>query len=201
MLFVAMTDAAGETLEGLLARLQFHETQRLAYRETRHMQLLSEPWQATGDLYIAAHRLVIVQQDPRRTVTEITAARLRHIDVENDNVTRLPLKQPFGVPGLEPFLLLLFGNDGAGQLERAYQPDLHQDKGRWALYLQPVASADEQPAAMTLSGATGLQPDTLVLEFADGDITEWHFTPVSSGSEADAALAAVHTASDSGPDE
>ena len=196
---VASADA--ETVENLLTRLQFHETQRLAYRETRHMQLLSEPWQATGDLFIAPDRLVIVQRDPRRAVTEITATHLQHSDAHNDTVTRLALKQAFAVPVLKPFLLLLYGADGAGQLQREYRTEMQQTPKRWTLRLLPVAPADDQPSAMTLSGAAGLQPDSLMLEFADGDYTEWLFTPVSRGSEADAALDAMHVPADSVADE
>ena len=197
----SVASADDETIENLLTRLQIHAPQQLAYRETRHMQLLSEPWQATGELYITPDRLVIVQQEPQRSVTEITATHLQHSDAHNDTVTRLALKQAFAVPVLKPFLLLLYGADGAGQLQREYRPDLQQTPKRWTLRLLPVAPADDQPSAMTLSGAAGLQPDSLMLEFADGDYTEWQFTPVSSGSEADAALDAMHVPADSGADE
>jgi hypothetical protein len=197
----SMASADDETLEGLLARLQFHETQRFVYRETRHMQLLSEPWQATGELFIAPQRLVIVQRYPQRSLTEITATHLQHSDAQNETVTRLALKQAFAVPVLKPFLLLLYAADGAGQLQREYRPDLQQTPERWTLHLLAVAHADDQPSALTLSGAAGRQPDSLVLEFADGDFTEWQFTPLASGSAADAALAAVPAPANTWPDE
>lgn len=201
LLGLSEASADEETLEGLLTRLQFHETQRLAYRETRHMQLLSEPWQATGELFITPDSLVIVQRVPQRSLTEITATHLQHSDAHNEIVTRLALKQAFAVPVLKPFLLLLYADDAAGQLQREFRPDLQQTPQRWTLRLLAVAPADDQPAAMTLSGAAGLQPDSLMLEFADGDVTEWQFTPLSSGSEADAALGAMHAPANTGPDE
>ena len=197
----SLVHAADETLDTLLTRLQIHKTQQLAYRETRHMQLLSEPWQASGELFIASHRLVIAQREPQRSLTEITATHLQHINAQNEIVTRLVLKQPFAVPVLKPFLMLLYGSGGVGQLQRVYRPELLQDRTRWTLRLAAVAPADDQPSAMTLSGAAGRQPDSLVLEFADGDFTEWQFTPLASGSEADAALAAVRAPQDTWPDE
>jgi hypothetical protein len=78
---------------------------------------------------------------------------------------------------------------------------LQQTPERWTLHLLAVAPADDQPSALTLSGAAGRQPDSLVLEFADGDFTEWQFTPLASGSAADAALAAVRAPQDTWPDE
>ena len=201
VLFSSAGHAANETLETLLTRLQFQQTQRIAYRETRHMQLLSEPWQATGDLYIALDRLVILQQEPQRTLTVITATHLQHSSAQHDNITRLALQQPFDVPVLKPFLLLLYDSDAAGQLERAYRTELRHTGGRWQLQLLPVEPAEDQPSAMTLSGASGLQPDTLLLQFADGDFTEWRFTAVSTGGEAEAALEALLATDAAGFDE
>ena len=71
---------AQDTLSNVLERIHVQETRQFSYRETRTLQLLAEPWQASGDLYTSPQQMVIAQQTPTPVFTVISADRMQHID-------------------------------------------------------------------------------------------------------------------------
>jgi hypothetical protein len=177
--------AAQETLHSVLERIRIQEPRHFSYREIRTLQLLAEPWQATGDMYISPQQMIIAQQSPTRVFTVISADRMQHIDTEHNINRSLKLEQPFAVPGMEPFMHLLFGTTttDTGQ-EQAYVISLDTAGQRWLLQLTPQRDVVDKIIRMQLSGNTGHGPDQLVLEHADGDRTEWQLSLLSQGKAA-----------------
>jgi hypothetical protein len=176
--------AAQDTLGSVLERLRVQETRHFSYRETRYLQLLAEPWQATGDMYISPQQMVIAQQSPTPLFTIISADRMQHINAEQDIDRSLKLERPFAVPGMEPFLQLLYGTTGDTEQGQDYEISLNTAGQRWLLQLTPLQDAADEIIRMQLSGNTGHGPDQLVLEHADGDRTEWQLSLVSQGEAA-----------------
>jgi hypothetical protein len=173
--------AAQDTLGSVLERLRVQETRHFSYRETRYLQLLAEPWQATGDMYISPQQMVIAQQSPTPLFTIISADRMQHINAEQDIDRSLKLERPFAVPGMEPFLQLLYGTTGDTEQGQDYEISLNTAGQRWLLQLTPLQDAADEIIRMQLSGNTGHGPDQLVLEHADGDRTEWQLSLLSQG--------------------
>ena len=173
--------AAQDTLGSVLERLRVQETRHFSYRETRYLQLLAEPWQATGDMYISPQQMVIAQQSPTLVFTVISADRMQHINAEQDIDRSLKLERPFAVPGMEPFLQLLYGTTGDTEQGQDYEISLNTAGQRWLLQLTPLHDAADEIISMQLSGNTGHGPDQLVLEHADGDRTEWQLSLLSQG--------------------
>lgn len=173
--------AAQDTLGSVLERLRVQETRHFSYRETRYLQLLAEPWQATGDMYISPQQMVIAQQSPTPLFTIISADRMQHINAEQDIDRSLKLERPFAVPGMEPFLQLLYGTTGDTEQGQDYEISLNTAGQRWLLQLTPQQDAADEIIRMQLSGNTGHGPDQLVLEHADGDRTEWQLSLLSQG--------------------
>jgi hypothetical protein len=173
--------AAQDTLGSVLERLRVQETRHFSYRETRYLQLLAEPWQATGDMYISPQQMVIAQLSPTPLFTIISADRMQHINAEQDIDRSLKLERPFAVPGMEPFLQLLYGTTGDTEQGQDYEISLNTAGQRWLLQLTPLQDAADEIIRMQLSGNTGHGPDQLVLEHADGDRTEWQLSLLSQG--------------------
>jgi hypothetical protein len=173
--------AAQDTLGSVLERLRVQETRHFSYRETRYLQLLAEPWQATGDMYISPQQMVIAQLSPTPLFTIISADRMQHINAEQDIDRSLKLERPFAVPGMEPFLQLLYGTTTHNGQEQAYAISLDTTGQRWLLQLTPQQDAADEIIRMQLSGNTGHGPDQLVLEHAGGDRTEWQLSLLSQG--------------------
>ena len=176
--------AAQDTLGSVLERLRVQETRHFSYRETRYLQLLAEPWQATGDMYISPQQMVIAQQSPTPLFTVISADQMQHINAEQDIDRSLKLERPFAVPGMEPFLQLLYGTTGDTEQGQDYEISLNTAGRRWFLQLASQQNAADGIIRMQLSGDSGHGPDRLRLEHADGDRTEWQLSLLSQGEAA-----------------
>jgi hypothetical protein len=152
------------------------------------MALLAEPWQATGNLYTSPQQMVIAQQTPTPALTLISSDRMQHIDAAQNLNRSLKLEQPFAVPGMEPFMLLLYGTNGHTELEQDYVLGFNSTGQHWSLQLAPRQQGENRIIRMQLSGDSEHGPDSLVLEHADGDRTEWQLSLVSQGETAGRAL-------------
>ena len=175
---------AEDTLGTVLEHIRVQETRHFSYRETRTLQLLAEPWTATGEMYTSPQQMVIAQQTPTLVFTVISADRMQHIDTGRDINRSLELEQPFAVPGMEPFMLLLYGATGRTELEQDYVISFDSTGLRWSLQLAPRQQRKDRITRMQLSGDSGHRPDQLVLEHADGDRTEWQLSLLSQGETA-----------------
>ena len=181
---IPLQAAAQDTLTNVLERIRVQETRHFSYRETRTLQLLAEPWQASGDMYTSLQQMVIAQQAPTLVLTVISADRMQHIDAAQDIYRSLKLEQPFAVPGMGPFMLLLYGMTGRTELEQNYVISFDSTGQRWSLQLAPRQPVEDGIIRMQLSGDSDHGPDRLVLEQADGDHTEWQLSLLSQGETA-----------------
>ena len=179
---------AQDTLDTVLEHIRVQQTRHFSYRETRYLALLVEPWQASGDLYTSTQQMVIAQQSPQPVMTLISAERMQHIDAGQDINRSLTLEQPFAVPGMEPFMRLLYGTSSQAELEQDYAISLDSSGQRWSLQLAPRRHTEDGIIRMQLSGDSGHGPDRLVLEHADGDRTEWQLSLLSQGTAAEREL-------------
>ena len=179
---------AQDTLTSVLERIHVQETRHFSYRETRTLQLLAEPWQASGDLYTSPQQMVIAQQTPTPVFTVISAGRMQHIDTGQDINRSLTLEQPFAVPGMKPFMLLLYGATGLTELEQDYVISFDNSEQRWSLQLAPRQQPKDGIIRMQLSGNNDHGPERLVLEQTDGDQTEWQLSLLTQGEAAEREL-------------
>ena len=179
---------AQDTLTSVLERIHVQETRHFSYRETRTLQLLAEPWQASGDLYTSPQQMVIAQQTPTPVFTVISAGRMQHIDTGQDIKRSLTLEQPFAVPGMKPFMLLLYGATGLTELEQDYVISFDNSEQRWSLQLAPRQQPKDGIIRMQLSGNNDHGPERLVLEQTDGDQTEWQLSLLTQGEAAEREL-------------
>ena len=64
MALALVSATAEDGFDDVLARIHITQTLHLEYKETRHLELITAPWQATGDLYISRRQMVIAQKTP-----------------------------------------------------------------------------------------------------------------------------------------
>jgi len=181
---------AGEqdALEDILKRIQVQETLQLEYQETRHMELLNRPRQSNGQMFLSAEKMVIAQHSPKLQTTVISKNKVLHIDPARNIRRDRKLKKPFAIPGMGPFLQLFYGQSNLAELEQQFSLKLVQDGSLWQLNLFPKITAMSRIRTAKLSGNPGEGPNRLVLEFADGDQTEWRLSPLARGPDARKAM-------------
>lgn len=183
MLTSPVLAGAEETIDSVLNRMQFKESQYFHYQETRQLALLNRPWIATGDMFIIPEGMVMAQRSPASILTQITANKLEYFDAERDVRRSMHLQQPFAVPGMAPFLQILYRGRQHSGLEEQYKTDFSLKQDRWVLVLTPKQADKSKIKAMTLAGSKGKGPDRMKLEYTDGDQTEWSLSLVSHGHE------------------
>ena len=177
-----------ESIEDILKRIQVQETLQLEYQETRHMELLSRPRQSNGQMFLSAEQMVIAQHSPKQQTTVISKNKVVHIDPARNIRRDRKLKKPFAIPGMGPFLQLFYGQSNLAELEHQFNIKLLQDSALWQLNLSPKITAMSRIRTAKLSGNPGEGPNQLVLEFADGDQTEWRLSPLARGPGARKAM-------------
>ncbi len=173
-----------DTFVSILERIKFKESQHFQYQETRYLALLTRPWTANGDMFITPDGLVMVQHEPTSILTTITEKKLEYFDRERDVRRTIRLKQPFSVPGMAPFLQLLYRSKQQGSLDEQYNTSFNLKQERWILALRPSQTNKNKIKSMTLSGSQGKGPDLLKLEYTDGDETEWRLSLIAHGHDA-----------------
>lgn len=175
---------AQDTLDDVLQRVRIQDNLHFSYRETRHLQLMLEPWLATGDMHLSPRQMVIAQHKPTTVTTVITRDQLTHDDSEKALHRTLMLEQPFAVPGMEPFMQLLYGTAGFSELEGDYVISFSATTDRWQLNLEPRGHIKQDIVRMQLSGDSDRGADHLMLLYKDTDRTEWQLSLVSQGKDA-----------------
>jgi len=180
--------ASPDTLGDVLERMRVKETRQYRYLETRVVRMLVEPWKATGEMFISPHHLVISQQFPKSTTTAISENMMLYIDNDQEIHRSLKLERPFAVPGMEPLMQLLFVSGGIADLEEEYKVDFDAEAQRWRLQLASRTYDEHDIALFQVSGKTGQGPEVLLLEYADGDRSEWKLSVHSRGAAAEQEL-------------
>ncbi len=179
---------AEDTLISILKRLKVQQTEHFSFHETRLIQLLAEPWRATGDMFMSPQQMVIAQHTPTSAITVISENSLLHVSAEEDIYNSLKLEKPFAVPGMEPLMQVLYGTGESTGLQQNYSLDLDVTAQRWVLQLKPRHQDKHTIISLRLSGTNNHGPDQLILEQADGDSTAWQLTRLSQGLPADHRL-------------
>jgi len=172
--------SASEQLSALLQRLQIDEVQHFQYREKKRLSLLSHPWIATGDLFLAPGEVLLSQLRPRETRTLITKTRLQHFDLEGGRHYSRVLSDTTRAQGLGALLPLLAADEQPAKITEQYDAELRHRDSRWLLILKPTPPSGEVQD-IRLSGEPRRPADRIVLEFRGGDSIEWRLTPQAIG--------------------
>ncbi|MDD5276952.1 MAG: outer membrane lipoprotein carrier protein LolA [Methylovulum sp.] len=182
-------EAYAETpLSALMRSMKSDAAVRMAYQETRTLELMDKPWKGSGYLYSLPPDLMIKEQvQPERVLMAIKgdkmfyfepANKVRHqVEIAEDN----PLSLNVGV-----FKSLI--NADEALLHRLYQVEFHARTKDWAMILTPKQDT-RSGFSILISGLAQQQADTLKVKQADGDFSEFTM-------QKDAAGAEVKTAAD-----
>ena len=188
MALALVSATAEDGFDDVLTRIHITQTLHLKYKETRHLELITAPWQATGDLYISRQQMVIAQKTPNSATTIITATRLQHYNEARRIDRSINLEQPFAVPGMEPLMQLLFQSLNSDALQQTHSITMKNKARRWSLELKPRHRTQIEIDRIQLSGLDSEWPDRLVFFYEDGDRTNWEMLLISRGATADDEL-------------
>ncbi len=190
-LFAPSAAAAGETLDSVLARAAAQRRVVVDYREVRHMQLLTKPWQASGRMYIDADRFVMAQHQPYRQLL-VTRKSMYWLYIPGKYFRRAGMVSDrlatadFGV-----FRAIMRG-DRQG-LTRRFDVRFSVDGREWRIALRPKRADGAHYRHIVVKGHIGQAADAVRIEMSDGDATDWFFTPRRYTAKTAARLKALVT--------
>lgn len=185
-LFVSLPILAEETLSAVLTRLKVTRSNEYSYIETREIQLLSEPWQGEGRMFLSPEKMLIEQRVPKQSIVLLEGESMLYVEPKSKIRFLKKLEGAYALPGLGGFLQLLYGNYTPQTLQAEFSTVFSQQENRWQIVLSP--RTEDVVQQMTMSGKVGNGANELVIKFIDGDVTHWKMNLESSGTQAKLAL-------------
>ncbi len=163
---------AEDTLASVMQRMQPKTAVQIAYQETRYLELLQEPWKATGFLYaLAPDILVKEQQIPVREIMGASNGKLFYYDPINDVRHRgtMESNDPLSL-NIAAFKALVTGNRQL--LEKMYQIDFYTDPSQWTLALTGHGNKNTT-VKIIVTGPIGQAANKIVVHQPDGDRSDF----------------------------
>ncbi|MGR9036103.1 MAG: hypothetical protein ACU83O_05890, partial [Gammaproteobacteria bacterium] len=160
---------------------------RIAYRETRTLELMERPWQGRGYMYSLPPDLMIKEQlQPERLLMAVKGDQMFYFDPVND-------VRHQGVMGEDNPLSLNIGvfraliNADEALLHRLYWVDFSSSAQRWSMTLKPKQDSN-YGFSIIISGLAQKQPDTIKVKQPDGDLSELSLQPDTNGHDVEATV-------------
>ncbi|MGR9115352.1 MAG: LolA family protein [Gammaproteobacteria bacterium] len=184
---VADVGYAEDTLSSLMQRMQSSTAVRIAYRETRTLELMERPWQGSGYMYSLPPDLMIKEQvRPERVLMGVKGDQMVYFDPGNAvrHHGEMTEDNPMTL-NIAVFKALVNGDEAL--LHKLYQVEFTSAPLRWTMTLTPKQDSDSG-FNIVISGLSGQQADTIEVRQADGDSSEFSLQPDGSGDEVDATV-------------
>ncbi|MDX8389317.1 MAG: hypothetical protein R8M38_02390 [Mariprofundaceae bacterium] len=165
--------AAKDTLESVLATAVEQHHVAINYREIRHLQLLKEPWQAGGRMFVTPEFFIIEQASPQRQLLTADRQRFR-LFIPNKGIRRTGmLTSPIAKKSFGLFRPVIRGDRDA--LEKTFDINFSATEGQWQIELQPKRSNQAFYKRISVKGKSGKPANYMKTEMDDGDYIEWFF--------------------------
>lgn len=161
---VVAQDSVGTVLE----RMKSTTATRLAYQETRYLELLEKPVKGSGYFYAMPPSLLIKEQtQPNYEIMAIRGNRLYYLNSDRGlhHIQDANNEDPIYIQ-LGAFLALVNGNRAL--MDALYRVSFVSEPGYWYMILMDKKN-DEPLVRITVSGPTGQVADKFEIHQADGD--------------------------------
>lgn len=173
---------ADETLTQLMERMKTDSTVKMAYQETRTLELMDHPWQGSGYMYSIPPDLMIREQlQPQHLLMAVDGDKLFYFDPENDirHQAEMDEDNPLSL-NMAVFKALI--NADEALLHAIYWVEFTSNSQRWLMHLKPRQDRDSG-FKITVSGLAGQLVDTIKIQQADGDLSEFALQKAVAGNE------------------
>lgn len=183
LLFVQSVSA--DTLSEVLSLLHQNTAAKFQYQEIRHLELMTTPWQAQGELYNDANgRLIKLQLQPNRIVMAIADGQMLYWEPAQNQRHTMPLTYEHeATQQIRLFHALLQGH--TEELSKDYTFHAEKNAKTWALQLRP--KQDDLPKLDISGNADNSQRDMVIHQ--DSESTEYHIQRVTNDSALDKTVA------------
>lgn len=174
------TANAKESLSSLMQGMKSETATRIAYKETRTLELMDEPWEGSGFMYSLPPDLMVKEQLlPKRVLMGVKGGEIFYFDQEKGfrHQDELDKKDPISL-NIAVFKALI--NADKDLLRDLYQVDFVSKSKEWMMTLTPK-NKTEEGFSTTVSGKTIQKIDKISMKQADGDTSDFILHKDASG--------------------
>ena len=171
---------AEDTLATVMKNMQLESAVQIAYQETRYLELMQEPWQATGFMYaLSPDILVKEQRTPVREIMGASGDEMFYYNPINDVRHRGVIEIDDALSlNVAAFKALITGDRQL--LEKIYQIDFSSKREQWRLTL--IGHWDnEVTVKIIVTGLAGQPANKIVVHQPDGDRSEFILAEAARG--------------------
>lgn len=172
-LFIASSAMAKDTLESILSVAAKQQHVAIDYHEIRHLQLLNEPWQAEGQMFVTPDDFVINQRSPERQLLASSKHRF-WIFMPDKNIRRSGmLTSPMARKSFALFIPIMRGDRKT--LDKKFEINFSAIDDQWQIDLKPKVANRASYKRILVKGENGHPANYMKTEMGDGDYSEWFF--------------------------
>lgn len=169
-----------DSLSSLMQAMKSEQATRIAYKETKTLELMDQPWEGSGFMYSLPPDLMVKEQLlPKRVLMGIKGDKMFYFDQQNNFRHQGELdKNDLISLNVAVFKALI--NADEALLRNMYQVDFSSTAKGWTMNLTPKNN-QELGFSTLVSGATDQQVDKISMKQADGDSSEFTLQKDASG--------------------
>ncbi len=167
--------SSADTQAAVMQRMKPESALRIAYQETRYLELIQEPWQASGFLYAQPPDVLVKEQlSPVREIMGANGDKMFYYDPVNDVRHQAVMERddPLSL-NIAAFKTLIAGDSNL--LVAMYRLGFYSDPEQWTLTLTEHADSDAT-VKIIVTGFTGQQANKITMQQPDGDRSEFILT-------------------------
>lgn len=170
--FVANDSIAKDSLSTLMQRMQSETAVKIAYQETRILELMDQPWQGSGYMYSMPPDVMIREQlQPQRLLMGVKADEMFYYDPLNDVRHQGEMDEGDSLSlNLAVFKALI--NADEALLHSLYQVEFSTAAQGWEMTLKNKHEIDSG-FSIVVSGLPEQQANKISIKQADGDSSEF----------------------------
>ena len=177
---------AGDSLAALMQRMRSDTAVRIAYRESRTLELLDRPWLGRGYMYSLPPDLMIKEQlQPERVLMGVQGDRMYYFDPGHEvrHQGEMTLDNPM-TQNVAVFKALI--NADEALLHRLYRIEFDSAGQSWTMTLTPKQEVDSG-FSIVISGPAEQPADAIEVR-QNGDLSVFSLQPDGSGENVEAAV-------------
>jgi hypothetical protein len=186
LMFIALmagnSSHADDSLSALMQRMKSDNAVRVAYQETRTLELMAQPWKGSGYMYSLPPDIMIKeQQQPERLLMGVKGDKMFYFDPVNNvrHQGEMDQDNPLSL-NIAVFKALM--NADEVLLHRLYQVEFSSLEHGWTMKLKAKQDS-ESGFSIVISGLPQQAADSVKVRQADGDFSEFSMQKDAAGDE------------------
>jgi outer membrane lipoprotein-sorting protein len=161
------TGQAQETLESVMSRMKPQTVVKIHYEETRHLELLDQPWSGSGYFYAMPDGMIKEQWYPQREIMAAKGSKMYYFDPFADVRYQGKMDSEAGFQAIAMKGLM---NGDLALLQKFFQVEFISHANDWVLTLTTHhKQLAEQLSKIIISGIPSKPARKIEVFLADGD--------------------------------